>query len=455
MVSQHLRPVGSRKGQEMEDFFNFDLPYLLQATPNTVILGGDFNCVLAKADVTGHFNFSRSLNTLVKGNNLVDMWTTTPDRGVYTHYARRGAARLDRMYVTQNLSGRKCGTETTVTAFTDHLAVVLRIALNVTTVGRGRSYWKMNAALLREADVQETLLERWVGWKRQQNVYPHIVMWWERVVKNQICKLLTSEGARRRMDDIALENFYHACLYDLVRRPSHQEEGIAAVNQCKGKIIRLYSARLARGNIELQSPDALQKERTTLYRLIKRRQRRVQQTITAVHDPTNGTLATTTRSIVTAFSSYLRLKYSPLPVDKESIRNMADAGLTRLSEDWRDSLDRPLMSEELKAAINKGDGNNAPGRDGIGLGLCEATWDALKDDWLNLFSQIFTTNNVSEQQKRGVIVCVPKTARPHQPSDCRPITLLNTDYKILARIMANQFNIVDDRTIQYLRPLRQ
>jgi hypothetical protein len=117
---------------------------------------------------------------------------------------------------------------------------------------------------------------------------------------------------------------------------------------------------------------------------------------------------------------------------------MADARLTRLSEEWRDSLDRPLTSEELKAAINKGDGIKASGRDRIGLGLFKATWDALKDHWLNLFSQMFTTNNVSEQQKRGVIVSIPKTARPHQPPDYCPITLLNTDYKILARIMANR-----------------
>jgi hypothetical protein len=221
----------------------------------------------------------------------------------------------------------------------------------------------MNAALLREADIKETLLQRWKVWKLQQNFYPHIVMWWERVVKNQIRKLLTSEGARRRKDDIVLENFYHACLYDLLRRPPHQEDGMATINQFKAKIIRLYSARLARGNIELQSQNALHKERTSLYQLIKRRQRMVLRTITAVHDPTNGKLATTTRSIVTAFSSYLRLKYSPLPVDEESITNMAEAGLTRLSEEWRDSLDKTLKSKELKAAINKGDGNKAPGRD--------------------------------------------------------------------------------------------
>jgi hypothetical protein len=51
---------------------------------------------------------------------------------------------------------------------------------------------------------------------------------------------------------------------------------------------------------------------------------------------------------------------------------------------------------------------------------------------------MFAANNVSEQQIRGLIVCIPKTARRHPPSDNRPITLLNTDYKIMAHILSNR-----------------
>jgi len=57
---------------------------------------------------------------------------------------------------------------------------------------------------------------------------------------------------------------------------------------------------------------------------------------------------------------------------------------------------------------------------------------------LDLFTQMFTNNNNSEQQKRGVIVCIPKIARPYQPTDFRAITLLNTNYKILAHIIAKR-----------------
>jgi hypothetical protein len=121
-----------------------------------MILGGDFNCVLAKTDCTGHFNFSRVLNALVKGFDLVDMWEATLERGVYTHYTRQGASRLDRIYVTRNLSQKMVGTETVMAAFTDHLAVVLRIALDVETIRRGTGYWKLNVALLQDILSEKT-----------------------------------------------------------------------------------------------------------------------------------------------------------------------------------------------------------------------------------------------------------------------------------------------------------
>ena len=72
----------------------------------------------------------------------------------------------------------------------------------------------------------------------------------------------------------------------------------------------------------------------------------------------------------------------------------------------------PITSEDLQDGVNKGGGNKAPGRDSIGIGVFKATWGALKGDLLGIFTQMFRERNISEQQKLGVIMCIPKTARP-------------------------------------------
>jgi hypothetical protein len=75
-----------------------------------------------------------------------------------------GASRLDRIYVTRNIRDRKKGIETVVAAFTDHLAVVLSIVLDVDIIRRGRSFWKMNAELMQDAHFQDQLSQQWKRW---------------------------------------------------------------------------------------------------------------------------------------------------------------------------------------------------------------------------------------------------------------------------------------------------
>jgi len=39
---------------------------------------------------------------------------------------------------------------------------------------------------------------------------------------------------------------------------------------------------------------------------------------------------------------------------------------------------------------------------------------------------------------QGHVVCLPKKTHPKKTEDYRPLTLLNSDYRILARVIANR-----------------
>ena len=54
---------------------------------------------------------------------------------------------------------------------------------------------------------------------------------------------------------------------------------------------------------------------------------------------------------------------------------------------------------------------------------------------LKIFTQRPSEQKLTELQKREVIMCIPKSDKAVAPDDYRPITLLNSDYKILARIV--------------------
>jgi hypothetical protein len=86
--------------------------------------------------------------------------------------------------------------------------------------------------------------------------------------------------------------------------------------------------------------------------------------------------------------------------------------------------------------VLKGESKKSPSRDGIGLEFFKAAWEEVAGDMQLLFNQMFGDRHLSRQQKQGVIVCVPKKGRPKTPENYRPITLLNMDYKIQARLIA-------------------
>jgi hypothetical protein len=97
--------------------------------------------------------------------------------------------------------------------------------------------------------------------------------------------------------------------------------------------------------------------------------------------------------------------------------------------------------DELFCAIKQGKPNKAPRRDGICLEFCKVTWETTKQDMLDIMNDMYKDGKITDQQKYGIIVCIPKQGNLTRPEEYRPLTLLNTDYKLLTRIIANRLRI--------------
>jgi hypothetical protein len=107
--------------------------------------------------------------------------------------------------------------ETIAAAFTDHLAVVLRLAIEKPIPSAGRGYWKMNVSYLHDKTFRDDLTTRWAQWQQHKKFYPNCVLWWGRYVKRMVRQLFTSEGTNRRRDRKTLENFYYDTIYNVLQ----------------------------------------------------------------------------------------------------------------------------------------------------------------------------------------------------------------------------------------------
>ena len=83
-------------------------------------------------------------------------------------------------------------------------------------------------------------------------------------------------------------------------------------------------------------------------------------------------------------------------------------------------------------------GNRAPRRNGFSLEFYKTAWPLIGDDFCRIINSMFFDRATTTQQKLGTIACLPKSGPMLNRADRRPITLLNTDYKILARVIARR-----------------
>jgi hypothetical protein len=120
-------------------------------------------------------------------------------------------------------------------------------------------------------------------------------------------------------------------------------------------------------------------------------------------------------------------------VDEDSVKCMANALNKTLLQGANNALDAPVTMEELPLAVRSRQTLKTPGIEGICQEFFKLTWETMKH-LLEVLNQMHSNGTIMEQQKHGILVCLPKTPTPSRPEDYRPLTLLNEDFKLLARI---------------------
>ncbi|XP_057452783.1 uncharacterized protein LOC130744629 [Lotus japonicus] len=121
-------------------------------------------------------------------------------------------------------------------------------------------------------------------------------------------------------------------------------------------------------------------------------------------------------------------------------------GFCKVTPEDKILLEVAFIEEEVWAAVMACDGNRAPGPDGFNFTFFREFWSLIKDDIMRLFAEFYDFGKLVKGLNAGFIALIPKKNIPEEVADYRPISLIGSVYKLIAKVLTARLQQV----MQYL-----
>lgn len=160
--------------------------------------------------------------------------------------------------------------------------------------------------------------------------------------------------------------------------------------------------------------------------------------ITEVYDPSHS-LTSHPSKINSAFSSfYSNLYQSEPPVDASAMAKfLDDVPIPTIDPNTRQSLDQPLCLDEITSCLKLMQSGKAPGPDGFPVDFYKKFSDQLAPLILDMFNDSLEHGSLPKTLTQASISLILKKDKdPRECGSWRPISLLNADVKLLAKVLA-------------------
>ena len=107
----------------------------------------------------------------------------------------------------------------------------------------------------------------------------------------------------------------------------------------------------------------------------------------------------------------------------------------------------PFTKEEVYAALVDQNGDMAPRLDGFTAAFWQFSWDVVKSDIMGLFRDFHEHGSFVRSLKSTFMVLIPKRGRVEDLKDFRPISLIGSIYKLIAKVLANRLKKVMNKLV--------
>lgn len=177
----------------------------------------------------------------------------------------------------------------------------------------------------------------------------------------------------------------------------------------------------------------------------KLRKQQANTTIQKIQDPISKQLSYKSEDIQRVFENYYKNLYTQKQkVDHGKINSFfASLNLPLISNNWNAELSADITEEEINKAISKLKTNKSPGPDGFSSEWYKMFRQQLVPILLPAFNHVLHGGELPPSWREATISAIPKEGKNKEEcTSCRPISVLNIDYKLFTSVLAKRLELL-------------
>lgn len=384
------------------------------------------------------------LRNMCIDKQLYDVWRKrNPESNVYSWKRLINGilkmSRIDYFLVSKSLSSAIRNIYYKHTTLSDHNFVFMNI--NLTKAERGPGVWVLNNQFLRD-DMYTSKIENLVNHELAEPLYlSDILVWWDNL-KYKIRKLSQLHGKNRNKK---LNEKYNRIQRQLNTYTDMLSKGknfdIEKYESLKQDLAEIENEKCQAAILRSKAFWAVDSDKNTSYFLNLEKYKQNMNCVTELIKD-NGEIVTDTTSILDEEYNFYNDLYNCVEVQQNDLNEFTSSITPDVSEDDRNMCDEDISLDEIHLSLTSMTKNKSPGSDGLTVEFYIYFWQILKDILLHLYKTIEQEQIMSRTMRHGLISLIYKKGDRRELKNWRPISLLNVDYKILARVMANRLKYV-------------
>ena len=428
------------------------------------IIMGDWNFVEHRKDRVPDpgpppANLLRVFNTFKDALNVIDgsinedsqaaMWTYVNDR------ARNGlhsSARLDRVYTSPAWTSRTAKWHVASSMMLSDHNIALIDTYDDEAPYSQKGPWRLDPMLLYDEECHKQNLAILRKCERHiKNGVPPLKAWLQAKIK--ICNTFKTKEEQIRKDRgkrLEQKRVKVKLLHNAADFGSNAEKQSLAktITQEIASIEKLIIEKSAE---KLRVKHHLHGETVSKFFLKKGKRKKVP--IMALQNDSGVQTRSTRKMVEIARNNYQKIGKSeePTPEKDEATKIMLDQIDSSLNEEEKSNLQAKIESEDISRHIFDTPNGVAPGLDGLTYEFYkhwDALWKTSEDDdpYPNIsaileavYNDVWANGSSDPEYLRGLLLPIHKKGDKTDIKNYRPITLLNSDYKIMTRIWAKRF----------------